>query len=175
MCSVATRTPIDTFLLTPMNDFELKREALRQLKTFYGYDNFYPLQWEIISHVMHGGDAVVLMPTGGGKSLCYQLPALLTDGCTIVVSPLLALMKDQVDALMTNGIPAAAINSQQTDQQNRDIVEHVYAGHIKLLYISPEKLLSELNLWASNMRVSLIRGGSGKCGRNTAPAGDKSR
>ena len=156
MCSVATRTPIDTFLLTPMNDLELKREALRQLKTFYGYDSFYPLQWEIISHVMHGGDAVVLMPTGGGKSLCYQLPALLSDGCTIVVSPLLALMKDQVDALMTNGIPAAAINSQQTDQQNRDIVEHVYAGHIKLLYISPEKLLSELNLWASNMRVSLI-------------------
>lgn len=133
-----------------------RQEAQRVLKTFFGYDTFYPKQWEVIDHVMHGHDAVVLMPTGGGKSMCYQIPALISDGCAIVVSPLLALMKDQVDALIDAGIPAAAVNSQQSDTENRTIVEHAYKGNIKLLYISPEKLLSEMDTWSQHMRISLI-------------------
>lgn len=139
-----------------MNQEHSKREAQSLLKRFYGYDNFYPTQWEVISHILTGEDAVVLMPTGGGKSLCYQIPALMLDGCTIVVSPLLALMTDQVTALQANGIPAAAINSQQSDDYNRQILELVYVGKIKLLYISPEKLLTEIDRWSSNFKISLI-------------------
>lgn len=137
------------------NDEQIKREALAVLRGCYGYSSFYPMQWEIINHVMHGNDAVVLMPTGGGKSLCYQIPALISEGCAIIVSPLLALMKDQVDAL-TDIAPAAAVNSLQSDTQNRSIIDSVYAGHIKLLYISPEKLLSEMEVWSKAMHISLI-------------------
>ncbi len=133
-----------------------KREALTLLKQFYGYNEFYPTQWDVISHIITGQDAVVLMPTGGGKSLCYQIPALMLEGCTIVVSPLLALMTDQVNALLANGIPAAAVNSQQTDEYNRQIIENAYAGNIKWLYISPEKLLTELDTWSQSFKVSLI-------------------
>lgn len=135
---------------------DLKRKALGVLKKFYGYTDFYPLQYEAIECVMNHRDALVLMPTGGGKSICFQIPALLNDGCTIVISPLLALMKDQVDTLQSNGIPAAAINSSQTESYNREIIDEVYAGHIKLLYISPERLLTELESWSSNMKISLI-------------------
>ena len=134
----------------------LRQKALALLKRFYGYPGFYPMQLDVIECVMNGRDAVVLMPTGGGKSICFQIPALLSEGCTIVVSPLLALMKDQVDALQANGIPAAAINSTQSDAFNREIVNEVYAGHIKLLYISPERLLSEIDAWAADMNISLI-------------------
>lgn len=105
---------------------------------------------------MNNRDALVLMPTGGGKSMCFQIPALLNEGCTIVVSPLLALMKDQVDALQSNGIPAASINSSQTEPDNREIIEQVFAGHIKLLYISPERLLTEIEAWSNYMNISLI-------------------
>lgn len=139
-----------------MEQDQSKRQALGLLKRFYGYDSFYPTQWNVISHILTGQDAVVLMPTGGGKSLCYQIPALMLDGCTIVVSPLLALMTDQVTALQTNGIPAAAVNSQQSDNYNRQIIENVYLGNIKLLYISPEKLLSELDRWSNGFNISLI-------------------
>jgi len=139
-----------------MDDTQLKREALSLLRRFYGYDSFYPTQWEVINHILTGKDAVVLMPTGGGKSLCYQIPALMCDGCAIVVSPLLALMTDQVTALQANGIPAAAVNSQQSDSYNREVIKHVYDGNIKLLYISPEKLLSELNTWSESFKISLI-------------------
>ncbi len=135
---------------------DLKRKALGVLKKFYGYTSFYPLQYEAIECVMNHRDALVLMPTGGGKSMCFQIPALLHEGCAIVVSPLLALMKDQVDALQSNGIPAASINSTQTESDNREIIEQVFAGHIKLLYISPERLLSELEVWSSHMKISLI-------------------
>ena len=138
-----------------MTDNEIKRAALGALKAFYGYKSFYPMQWEAINHVMHGNDCVVLMPTGGGKSLCYQLPAIISEGCAIVVSPLLALMKDQVDAL-TDIVPAAAINSEQSEQQNRDILDKAFRGLIKLIYISPEKLLSEMDHWSQLLRVSLI-------------------
>lgn len=135
---------------------DLRRQAVAVLKRFFGYNDFYPTQYEVIECVMNHRDAVVLMPTGGGKSMCFQIPALLNDGCTIVVSPLLALMKDQVDALQACGIPAAAINSSQSEAFNREIVEQVFARRIKLLYISPERLLSELDSWSDNMRISLI-------------------
>ena len=134
----------------------LRLKALAVLKRFYGYSNFYPYQYEAIECVMNGRDAMVLMPTGGGKSLCFQIPALLSEGCTIVVSPLLALMKDQVDALQANGIPAAAINSSQSEAFNREIIDQVFAKRIKLLYISPERLLTEIESWSAAMKISLI-------------------
>ena len=137
-----------------MENISAKAHAV--LRRFYGYSSFYHMQLDVIECVMNHRDAVVLMPTGGGKSICFQIPALISDGCTIVVSPLLALMKDQVDALQANGIPAAAINSTQSDAFNREIIEEVYACHIKLLYISPERLLAELDTWSADMKISLI-------------------
>ena len=134
----------------------MKTRALGVLHRFYGYNSFYPLQFDAIQCVMQGHDAVVLMPTGGGKSICFQIPALLSDGCAIVISPLLALMKDQVDALQAMGIPAATVNSSQTDNFNRQVIEQVYAGRIKLLYISPERLLSEVEQWSSQIKISLF-------------------
>lgn len=139
-----------------LSDTELRQKSLGLLKRFYGYESFRSIQYDVISHVVRGGDAVVLMPTGGGKSICFQIPALMFDGCTIVVSPLLALMKDQVDGLRANGIPAAAINSMQTDSTNREIIEKVFAGKIKLLYISPERLLAEVAQWSSSLKISMI-------------------
>ncbi len=139
-----------------MSNSDLKSRALGVLRRFYGYNSFYPLQFEAIQCVMQGNDAVVLMPTGGGKSLCFQIPALLSDGCAIIISPLLALMKDQVDALQGMGIPAASVNSAQSDTFNREVIEQVYAGRIKLLYISPERLLSEIEQWSEKIKVSLF-------------------
>lgn len=134
----------------------MKTRALGVLHRFYGYNSFYPLQFDAIQCVMQGHDAVVLMPTGGGKSICFQIPALLSDGCAIVISPLLALMKDQVDTLQAMGIPAATVNSSQSDNFNRQVIEQVYAGRIKLLYISPERLLSEVEQWSSQIKISLF-------------------
>ncbi|MCR4278772.1 MAG: RecQ family ATP-dependent DNA helicase [bacterium] len=110
------------------------------LKKHFGYDTFRPKQAEIIQHVMSGSDALVLMPTGGGKSLCYQLPALKLPGTTVVVSPLIALMKDQVDALTANGISAAFLNSSLTAQEMVSVERDVRDGKIKLLYLAPERL-----------------------------------
>ena len=112
-----------------MTNPELKRQALALLKKFYGYDSFRPGQLEVIEAVCTGRDAVVIMPTGGGKSICYQMPALLSEGCVVVVSPLIALMQDQVQALIANGIPAVAINSNRSEIDNRadiDAVIHQY-------------------------------------------------
>ena len=134
----------------------LQRDSLALLKKFYGYDSFHDMQYEVIEHVVNGNDAVVLMPTGGGKSLCYQIPAMLKQGCAIIVSPLLALMKDQVDALVSNGIPAAAINSQQSESMNRNIMENVLKQNIKLLYISPERLLADVESWSKDILINLI-------------------
>ncbi len=120
------------------------------LRSCYGYDSFRGQQWDIISHALDGGDSIVLMPTGGGKSLCYQIPGLMSqEGFAIVISPLLALMNDQIDALQQNGIPALALNSEKSDSENRQTVELLLQGKVKLLYISPEKLLSEIDRWSS--------------------------
>ncbi len=110
------------------------------LKKYFGYETFYPLQAQIIDHVLAEKDALILMPTGGGKSICFQIPALLMEGTAIAVSPLIALMKDQVDALTANGIPAAFLNSTQTQKENADVMRRCLGGEIKLLYVSPERL-----------------------------------
>jgi ATP-dependent DNA helicase RecQ len=116
--------------------------ALSALKKYFGYEQFRPLQADIIQSVYDGRDTVVLMPTGGGKSICFQLPAITLDGVAIVVSPLIALMKDQVEALSANGIPAAFMNSSLSLDQLQNAEDALMAGYIKLLYISPEKLVS---------------------------------
>lgn len=126
------------------------------LKKYYGYDSFRPLQLDIIEHVLDGNDALVLMPTGGGKSICYQLPALAREGTVVVISPLLALMKDQVDALRANGIPAAALNSLQSDAEAELIKNQCIYGKLKLLYISPERVLGEIDYLLRRMPVSMF-------------------
>ena len=113
------------------------------LKKYFGYDRFRPLQAEIIQTVYDKKDALVLMPTGGGKSICFQIPAITMEGTAVVVSPLIALMKDQVEGLSENGIPAAYINSTLTAEQARNVENALLAGYIKLLYVSPEKLVSQ--------------------------------
>jgi len=112
------------------------------LKTYWGFDDYLPLQREAMQCVLADRDSLVVMPTGGGKSLCYQAPAMCRDGLAIVVSPLLALMKDQVDGLRTNGIPAAAVNSTSAADEKRDVMRQIESGHLRLLYMSPEKLLA---------------------------------
>ena len=130
------------------------QELLRQ---YFGYDEFRPLQEEIIDSVQSGRDTLVIMPTGGGKSLCYQLPALRMDGITLVVSPLIALMKDQVDALKANGIAAEFINSTLTFAEIRRVQEHAYSGNLKILYLAPERLaLDNFQAFLSGLTVSLV-------------------
>jgi ATP-dependent DNA helicase RecQ len=132
---------------------------LQALQKYFGYTQFRHQQEAIIKQTMSGGDALVLMPTGGGKSLCYQLPAVLMPGLTIVISPLIALMKDQVDSLNINGISAAFINSSQTTGEQQDIYSRLKAGQIKLLYLAPERLFSSesrLVTFLKGLPVSLI-------------------
>jgi ATP-dependent DNA helicase RecQ len=113
------------------------------LKQYFGYSRFRPLQAEIIDTVLAGQDALVIMPTGGGKSICFQTPAMLLPGMTVVVSPLIALMQDQVRALDAVGIPAAFLNSSISYKQQQEVTEACMQGKIRLLYVSPEKLLSQ--------------------------------
>ncbi|WP_321280668.1 DNA helicase RecQ [Marinifilum fragile] len=117
--------------------------ASNALKKYFGYDKFRPLQEKVINSVLQGNDALVIMPTGGGKSICYQIPAIIMEGVTIVVSPLIALMKDQVEGLRANGVAADYLNSSQTTGEQGEIIENLIAGKIKLLYVSPEKLVSQ--------------------------------
>ena len=119
----------------------MREQALRILKDVFGYDAFRGNQARIIERVAEGGDALVLMPTGGGKSLCFQVPALLREGLTVVVSPLIALMEDQVATLDELGVPAVALNSTLNPEQQRDIAERLQRGEIKLLYLAPERLV----------------------------------
>ena len=131
-------------------------KAQQILKSVYGYDSFRPLQKDIIDHVVSGHDALVLMPTGGGKSVCYQIPALMLEGVAIVVSPLISLMKDQVDALQANGIAAEAMNSNNDEYANRIIRERCLRGEIKILYISPERLMGEISWLQQYAHVSMF-------------------
>ena len=129
---------------------------LQTLKTYFGYDSFRPLQEDIIRHLIDRKDALVLMPTGGGKSICYQLPALLSEGTAVVVSPLISLMKDQVETLCANGIAAGALNSNNDETENASLRRACMEGKLKLLYISPEKLLTEANYLLRDMHISLF-------------------
>ena len=126
------------------------------LKTYYGYDEFRPLQKDIIMNAIGGGDSLVLMPTGGGKSLCFQMAALMMNGMAVVVSPLISLMKDQVEGLRMNGIAAEALNSSNDEGYNRDIINRCMDGKVKMLYISPERLVGGVLTILQNVHVSLF-------------------
>lgn len=135
-----------------------QQSLLTLLKHHFGYTQFRHNQQAIIENVLQGKDTMVLMPTGGGKSICYQLPALAFDGVTIVVSPLIALMKDQVDALRQNGIPAAFLNSSLSMSGQQDVLLALRNGELKLLYIAPERLIGEGNFmpFLAELNVSLF-------------------
>ncbi|MGM9975209.1 MAG: DNA helicase RecQ [Clostridiaceae bacterium] len=120
-----------------------KEEALRILKEYYGYDSFKKGQEEAIEDIMRGEDTLVIMPTGGGKSLIYQIPAMLLEGLTVVISPLISLMKDQIDALKETGIEAVYINSSLSDKEIKENLNKLHNGECKLLYVAPERLESQ--------------------------------
>lgn len=126
------------------------------LKNYFGYDSFRSNQEAIIQEIMQGKDCLVLMPTGGGKSLCYQIPAIALPGIAVVVSPLISLMHDQVEALKANGIPAEALNSSTDTIEETIIRRRCEAGDLKIIYVSPEKLLSEIPYLFSNIKISLF-------------------
>jgi len=127
------------------------------LKKHFGYDSFRPVQKEVIEKILDKNDALVVMPTGGGKSLIYQLPALMLPGITVVVSPLIALMKDQVGALKANGIPAEFINSSLTETEKREVFNSIRNNHIKLIYVSPERLVLDSFLnFLKQLEISLF-------------------
>src|ERR1700710_2435736 len=128
-----TTAPLDTAL----------PDALEILHRVFGYDSFREQQAEIIQQVVGGGDALVLMPTGGGKSLCYQIPALVREGVGVVISPLIALMQDQVDALRNLGARAGFLNSTQDYEERREVENAFLAGELDLLYLAPERLKVE--------------------------------
>src|SRR5512143_2531856 len=113
------------------------------LRTYWGFDGFLPLQKEAMACVCSGRDSIVVLPTGGGKSLCFQAPALLLPGLTLVVSPLLSLMKDQVDSLLECGIPAARMDSTLSTAERTAIFARLRSRELKLLYVSPERLVME--------------------------------
>ncbi len=124
-------------------------EASEVLRRVFGYDSFRDGQQEIIDHLVSGHDALVLMPTGGGKSLCYQIPALVREGTGVVVSPLIALMQDQVDALRNLGVRAGFLNSTQDFDERRLVEAEFVAGELDLLYVAPERLCGEAHAAAA--------------------------
>jgi len=126
------------------------------LKEFFGYDKFRSQQKEVIEHALSGQDSIVIMPTGGGKSICFQIPALIFENVTLVISPLISLMKDQVDSLQANGINAAFFNSSQSDFEKRIIIDDCIENKIKLLYVSPETLVHAFDGWLKNIPVSMV-------------------
>lgn len=132
-------------------------DKLEALKTYFGYDGFRQGQGELIDALLSGRDALGVMPTGGGKSLCYQIPALLLPGVTLVISPLISLMKDQVAALQRAGVGAAFINSSLSAAEQREVYSGVRSGAYKLLYVAPERLdaLSFASL-AASIEIPLI-------------------
>ena len=130
-------------------------ELFKTLDAVYGYKSFRPLQQEAIESVLSGKDTLVILPTGGGKSICFQVPAIATQGLCLVVSPLISLMKDQVQALEKNGIKAAFVNSSLSSAENNDILRQAQSNELSLLYISPEKLVSDIQ-WLSQLPVKFI-------------------
>ena len=127
------------------------------LRDIFGFDGFRPGQEEIVDAVVSGQNVLAIMPTGGGKSLCYQLPALVRDGITVVISPLIALMRDQVRALREAGVEAGALTSGNTEEETEEVWNAIEAGHLKLLYIAPERLASGAALgMLRRIGVSLI-------------------
>lgn len=142
------------------HDKETKLDTMSEiealLKKFFGYTSFRPLQADIIKRILEKKDSLVLMPTGGGKSICFQLPAIYLPGTAVVISPLIALMKDQVEALISNGIPAAALNSSMPEAERQRIKQLCIQGKIKLLYLSPEGLMGEVDWLLQRMDISLI-------------------
>lgn len=126
------------------------------LKNIFGYDEFRPLQKEIIDRTLAGRDSLVLMPTGGGKSMCYQIPALIFNGITIVVSPLISLMKDQVQSLRGNGIKADYFNSSISAEEETQVIDRATKGEIQLLYLSPEKLISVSSTWLKRLNIKFV-------------------
>ena len=132
-------------------------EKLQILKTYFGYDSFRPGQEEIIDQILAGRDALAIMPTGAGKSLCYQVPALMMRGITIVISPLISLMMDQVKALNEAGIHAAYINSSLTENQVAKALEFAKAGRYKIVYVAPERLETPRFLdFACHAEISMV-------------------
>ena len=124
----------------------MSQKALEILNSLYGYDSFRGHQAEIIEHVSAGNNALVLMPTGGGKSLCYQIPSLIRDGVGVIISPLIALMQDQVDAMQQLGVKAAFLNSSLSHSEQNIIEQQLMAGQLDLLYIAPERLIQSYTL-----------------------------
>jgi ATP-dependent DNA helicase RecQ len=130
------------------------------LVRYWGYTTFRPLQQEAMQAILGGRDSVVVLPTGGGKSLCFQAPALVRDGLAVVVSPLISLMKDQVDTLVGNGVPAALLNSTLSADERSSVMSGVREGRFRLLYVSPERLAGEggdsFQNWLSRNNVSFV-------------------
>ncbi len=137
-------------------DFFSKMDIKQVLKNYYGYDSFRVNQFEIINTILQKSDCLVLMPTGGGKSICYQIPAISMPGTAVVISPLISLMKDQVETLKSNGIEAAALNSGNDFSADTIVRRKCIDGTLKLLYISPEKLLAEVPFLLKQMNISLF-------------------
>ena len=134
----------------------MMKKAKEELKAVFGFDAFRSNQAEIVQHVLEKNDTIVLMPTGGGKSICFQIPALLFEGTTLVISPLISLMKDQVEALRANGVSAAYFNSSLTDAERNQIVFKARAGEYKLLYMAPETIMPNLKTWLGELNISLV-------------------
>ncbi len=137
-------------------DFFSKMDIKEVLKNYYGYDSFRVNQFEIINTILQKSDCLVLMPTGGGKSICYQIPAICMPGTAVIISPLISLMKDQVEPLKSNGIEAAALNSGNDFSADTIVRRKCMDGTLKLLYISPEKLLAEVPFLLKQMNISLF-------------------
>ena len=136
---------------------KVKQQARNTLKDIFGYDEFRPPQEEVICSVLDGKDAFVLMPTGGGKSLCYQIPSIMREGTGIIVSPLISLMKDQVDALTRCGVAAAYYNSSLKAAEAKEVMEKFESGELSLLYVAPERLLTKTFLTRlSKVKVALF-------------------
>ena len=127
----------------PTREADVCMDATGALRTHFGFEEFLDGQEHVVGEILAGRDGLVVMPTGGGKSLCYQLPAMCLEGVTLVVSPLIALMKDQVDALEGKGVPATLINSTLSAGEQRERISRMRAGHYKLVYVAPERFRAD--------------------------------